>query len=246
MQTNNTDTDGVDRRTVLKNVGASAGLIGLSGLANASSTESIGTVDLVQVGVEYQFDEPFELQEFLINGTPGYFFDSAEKSMYLTSAVSPTEKSAFQSRATIVKQSGLGAMKEHSLGNESTTVLPTALDDSTYRPIAVLGLEEPFQEPGVEITPEAGAATISTGSFKTALQPNTEQTTEVDEHTITVKAYEVSDDLVDAPHIPKNERSVNIDRWQQEIDVTRVLRAKYLEDISVVDLSTLDNSKGVP
>lgn len=246
MQNHNIDNTGINRRTVLKNVGISAGVVALSGLANASSTESLGTVDLVQVGVSYRFEESFELQEFLINGTPDYFLDKEEQTMYLTSVLSSTEKSDIQSQATIVNKMGIGAMADYSLGSGSTDVLPTQLDGSTYRPISVLGLEEPFQQPEVEVTPKADTVTISTGTFETALQPDTELTRDVGEHTITAKAYAVSEELVDAPEIPEDERSVKIDRWDQEIDVTRVLHAKYLEEISVLDLSSLDGSTGVP
>lgn len=237
MSDNDTTDGRIGRRNVLKAIGASAGVAAMGGEAIARKFDSVGTTDVVQVATTFSYDESTDYQTTRAHGIAPTVVDAETGALFLSERASAADRAAVESQAPITNVGGVTTVPA-STDRGPDTQVPVGVNDFTYEPDAFLGVPDGFEIPDVTVQIDGQRPVVASDGFRTVLDPDTERTFEVDTHTVTACAYEVhGGELADAPQVPKEERSVKIERWEEEVELTRTVRTRYLTGLPVVDLA---------
>lgn len=226
----------INRRDILKAIGVSASVATMGTNKAASHFDSVANVDVVHVATTFSYDTTTKSRKFHREGVSSQVVDTKMNTLFLPEWTTAAEKSVVESHPVVTNIGGLSSLPA-ATKTDSVKMVPIGVNDFTYEPDLFLGVHGGLQVPSVSIQMDGASPIVTSNGLSTELDPNSEQTFDVDTHTVTASAYEVLEgQLVDAPHIPEEERSVKMDRWEEEVELTRKIQTRYLTDVSVVDL----------
>lgn len=236
MNDNDTTDGRIARRNVLKAIGASAGLAAMGSKAIAQEFDTLGTTDIVQVATTFSYDDTTDYQTFRADGISPAVVDAETDTLFLSEAATAADESTVRSQSPITNVGGVASLPA-STDRDPDTLVPIGVNHFTYRPDAFLGVPDRFRVPDVSVRLDDQRPVVASEGFEATLEPGTERTFDVDTYTVTARAYQVfEDELADAPHVPEEERAVKIERWDEELEITRTIHTRYLTDLSVVNL----------
>lgn len=230
-------TSGPERRTVMKAVGATAGIGSFSTISEAAKTDGFGSVRFLEMGMKYEIEENPSLQTSRIDVPRKYYLQPEEEKLNLIQTIGEQDKRKFAENDVVVSANGfIQALPTIVSGDNSTQSITTGLT-SGLRSATKLHLDESYSEPRVEIRQDRERLAIVGEKVRKELRPNTALEHRFYPDEAIAQALEVKNEKVDAQWLPEHARSQKTEIHSKQVKVTPVVQVHDYGELTVLDRS---------
>lgn len=222
----------INRRKLLKAAGTAGGLA-LAGNVQAVTTDH-GPVRLVEVGIEYDLPERDDYRRTNIDGNPGYFVDSSQERIVLTTPLPDNVERVFQANEHVVGSVGIDSAPTSVTGSDPVHEVITEVRQGR-RPTESVHLVEPHRPPRVEIQHDQnGELTLLAEGNRETLEPGVEKTYRLDTQPVVAKTARHTDETADVEGIPEYRLGPKTEYGEVEVEAVPIVSVKDHGELPVV------------
>lgn len=232
-------TDGTDagpeRRTVLKAVGATAGVGSFSALSRAGKTDGFGSVRFLEVGMHYEVSASQSLQTSHVDVPRKYYLQPEQRTLNLVRTIGKEDKETFATNDVVASVNGfIQSLPMAASRSQPTSALTTDLTPALHSKTN-LHLDEPYRGPSVEIRRQNERVQIVGERAQREVEPGMTLEHRFGRDEVVAQKLEVKAETVDEPRIPENARASKTTTHLEPVEVRPVVRVRDYGDLTVLD-----------
>jgi len=222
-----------DRRNVLKMVGAA----GVSSFAFTEQTsaaqEKVSSVNLVEANVHFGLPDRSNYDTIGIDVPPKYHFVSSDEIKF-THYTQEHEKEPFFNNETSLFVDDIYTPPAQVFQFKEARSVPTALT-SSKRTASAARLDSKVSAENIKIISNKNKIIVVQKGHKGKVAENEERTIQLEPVDAVLRTKEVTDELVDADHIPDSEKARKIEYDTTEVTLEPEVEVNHYGTVDVID-----------